>query len=144
MLHTICNNNKGVSLVEVLIAMAIVLIGVLAVLGVFVQAYNASIKSDSLGRAAEILHRTLERYQLTIMNPSCAIPTSRTETVYSSGQSTAKPGDIPYTVETTVQTRGTNAWLVTVTVKWAQNQTGIKESLLVTRQDAFKTVSSCL
>ncbi len=144
MLHTICNNNKGVSLVEVLIAMAIVVIGVIGVLGVFTQSYNASVKSDGLGRAAVILHRTLERNQLRIMNPNCAIPTGGTETVYASGQASAKPGDIAYTVTTSVQTKGTNAWLLTVTVKWAQNQTGIKESLLVTRQDAFKTVSSCI
>ncbi|MCX8027413.1 MAG: prepilin-type N-terminal cleavage/methylation domain-containing protein [Thermodesulfovibrionales bacterium] len=144
MLHIVCNNNKGISLVEVLIAMAVVVIGVLAVLGVFTQAYNASTKSDGLGRAAEILHRTLERNELRIMNPSCAIPSGGTETVYSSGQSSAKPGDIAYTVITQIQPRGTNAWLVTVTVRWAQNQTGIKESIIVTRQDAFKTVSSCV
>lgn len=143
MFHTICNN-KGVSLVEVLIAMAVVVIGIIGVLGVFAQGYTSSTKSDGIGRAAEILHRTLERAQLRIMNESCGTPTSSTSTVYSSGEATARPGDRAYNVTTTVTQINTNplTWRVTVHVTWQGNPTGIRESLVVTRQSDYKTTST--
>lgn len=145
MLLTTCNKDEGTSLIEVLISMAIMTIGIVGVLGVFSQSYLSSAKSDNLGRAAEILHRTLEREELRIMNESCTVTTgTTTATVYSSGQGAAQQGDRQFTVSTTIASVTTTppTWRVTVQVTWSSNPSGIKESLIVTRQSPFKTLST--
>jgi hypothetical protein len=61
--------------------------------------------------------------------------------VYGSGKTTPQPGDIKFTVMTQrTPDPGDptgNSWLVNVQVTWPNNQTGISQSVIVTRQKAF-------
>lgn len=141
MILTACNNHKGVSLIEVLISIAILAIGILGVLAVFPQGWMSSMKSDLIGRAAEILHKEMETRQAFIMNPCNTINLGTTSrTVYPSGQTSAQSGDVPFTVNTQISNIAgqTNIWRVIVTVTWPGNSVGITESIDVTRDENYK------
>lgn len=144
MSNLICNK-KGISLVEVLIASFLITFGILALLSLQPSAWSLSGRSDFLGRAAGLLHKELETVELLLMNPNnenpCATtnPLVTTQYVYPSGQTAAQSGDIPYTIQTTIQDNGNNSWTVRVRVTWPGNNTGISETLLVTRQENFRS-----
>jgi len=142
MFNSICSN-RGISLIEVLISLFLVSIGILALISLQPSAWNLTARSDFLGRAGGLLHKELETAEILIMNPNFLEINSLATTgrdVYISGQSPAQPaGDIRFTVQTTIQDNLNNSWLVRVRVTWPGNNTGISESLLVTRQENFRS-----
>ncbi len=110
-------NNKGMSLVEVMVAIIITVIGLLTVLSLQPSGYILSTKSDQLGRAAAILSEELANEESRIAYSSAAIPTGTfTKTVYSSGLSSAGTGDVPYSVQTTITLIRPDVWDVSVIV----------------------------
>ena len=135
MLHTLCNK-KGVTLVEVILAIFLTAIGIMALLSLHSTGWKAMAKSDYVGRASGILYKTLENYETLILNP-CYTPandptagnilnTNLTASVCVSGNSSAISGDICYTVTTfisQVSATGVNprVYLITVTVTWPAN-----------------------
>jgi len=147
MLRSLCNKT-GVGLIEVLIAIFLTTTGIMALLSLQPQGWKTMAKADYLGRASGILYKTLENYQTIIMNPCCAITTGAKPVVYTkvSGQSGTISGDITYTVNTTIAQDGASAsaFVVTVTVTWPANATGIKESLTVARQELFRFPTLCV
>lgn len=149
---TVCNN-RGITIVEVLITLFLTAVGILALLSMQPTSWSAAGRSDFMGRAAGILQSELERSELWIMNPNNAFATGCdatgrnlflggpcTRTINASGQSTAQTGDVPYTVATLVTPLGgaTNAWTVRVQVTWPGNIRGITESTIVSRQEYFR------
>ena len=68
MSRTACNN-RGITIVEVLITLFLTAVGILALLSMQPTAWNAAGRSDFMGRAAGILQSELERNELMIMNP---------------------------------------------------------------------------
>lgn len=143
-----CNlisNKKGISLVEVLIASFLIAFAILALLSLQPSAWSLSGRSDFLGRAAGLLHKEMETVEVFLMNPNNANPCATTNplittrNVYVSGQSAAQSGDIPYTIQTSIQDNLNNSWTVRVTITWPGNNTGISETLLVTRQENFRS-----
>lgn len=133
-------------LIEIVIAIFLTSIGVMAILSLQGTGWKTVARSDYLGRAGGILYKELETVETTIMNPCNAIPASSTKTVYSSGQAAAvaNAGDAPFTVQTTIVSIGTNIWRVTVTVRWPPiNNTGITDHLIVTRQEGFRFPLGC-
>jgi Tfp pilus assembly protein PilV len=124
-------------MVEVLIAMFIVAVGILALMSMQPLSWQTAKKSDVLGRAAGILEQELEAMELTIMNPNNVIPANGTKTVYSSGMGAVQTGDVKYTVQTTIVNAG-SSWTVKVKVTWPGNDRGISESLIVSRQESFR------
>jgi len=135
------HNNRGIGLVEVLVAIMLVSIALVAVLAMQPQALMTAGRTDHLGRAAGILLNELERNEAIIMNPTMDIPASSTRNVYTGGEGDAyapKSGDTTYTVATTIATSGANAWRVTTRITWPGNATGISGSILATRQEAFR------
>ena len=135
-------NNRGISLVEVLITLFLTAVGIMALLSMQPTAWNAAGRSDFMGRAAGILQSELERNELMIMNPNNAVTTGvlPVKNVHASSQSSAQAGDVPFTVNTTVLPLGaaTNAWTVTLQVTWPGNTRGIRETAIVSRQEYFK------
>lgn len=131
-------------MIEVLIALFLTMIGVIALLSMQPQGWLLSGKSDYLGRAAEILHKELETKEALIMNP-CNTVTEGTfnKNVFSSGTGGAGRGDAPYTVQTTVTSIGVNVWRLTIRVTWPGNNTGIRESIVITRQEYFRSPAGC-
>jgi prepilin-type N-terminal cleavage/methylation domain-containing protein len=135
--------NKGLTLIEVLIALFLTSVGVLALLSLQPSAWNLTGRSDRLGRAGGILHQELEVNEVLLMNPNypnpciATNPLVTTRNVNASGQSTPQPGDATFGVQTTIQDNVTN-WSVRVTVNWPGNATGISETRTVIRQEPFR------
>ncbi|MGD0275964.1 MAG: prepilin-type N-terminal cleavage/methylation domain-containing protein [Syntrophales bacterium] len=133
-------NNRGVSLVEILIAIFLTTIGVLALMSLQPSAWRAASRSDYLGRAAEMLSKQLEAQQTLIMATCNTIsaPTTTTTNYFASGQSTSSgSGDAQYSVKTTITQLGTNTWNVTVKVSWYNGTRSITGSMVVSRQSYF-------
>ena len=145
-MHSPCN--KGMGLVEVLVAVVLITVGLLGLLTLQPTAWRASNRSDFTGRAAMILQQELESNRAYIMNSANPNPTLLNNpqvtdrTVYASGQATLQPqGDVVYKVTTTTTNlapSGTpNSWRVVVQVTWPGNSTGITDSVIVGRQLSF-------
>jgi type IV pilus assembly protein PilV len=138
------SDSRGITLIESVIAILIVSIGLLGLLSMQPTAWQASTRTDYLGRAAMVLNRELMRQELWIMNPCNAVTTgAASRTVNTSDQGTNQSGDITFTVTTTTTSIATNVWRVTVLVTWPLNATGITESVVVTRQENFRFPSGC-
>jgi Tfp pilus assembly protein PilV len=132
-------SNKGIGLIEVLISLFLVSFGILALLSLQPSAWKLTSRSDFLGRAGGLLHKEMETREILIMNPNATTnPLDTTTNVFISGQSTAQPGDLPFTVRTEIQDNLNNSWTVRVRVTWTGNNTGISESRIVTRQENFR------
>jgi Tfp pilus assembly protein PilV len=135
---------KGISLVEVLIALFLVSIGMLSLMSLQPAAWRTSNRSDYLGRAAGILHRELEANRILIMNQANGNPCAGSnpyvkppDYVKPSGFSELQPGDVTFTVLTAITDLNPTVpgpWRVTVTVNWPGNPTGISETIVVGRQ----------
>jgi len=134
-------SDRGITLVESVLAILLVSIGLVGLLSMQPSAWRASARTDYLGRAAMMLSKELTEQELRIMNP-CNHPIALgtvTQTIYTSGQGTAQSGDIGFTIQTNTTSIGTNVWRVTVTVSWPPlNPTGIRESIVVTPQEHFR------
>jgi prepilin-type N-terminal cleavage/methylation domain-containing protein len=132
-------SNNGFSMVEVLIAMFLTTIAVLAVMPMMDKAFTTTLRSDYFGRAQGILQSKLEQQELVIMNSSNTVTTgTTTESVTASGASSVS-GDMTFTVVTTTSAYASfsNAWLVNVKVTWPGNSKGVSNSLIVTQQTGF-------
>ncbi|HOX14705.1 MAG TPA: hypothetical protein PLP18_01110 [Smithellaceae bacterium] len=144
MLRSVCNK-KGMSIIEVLIAMFLTVVAVLAIFSLVSPSWRTTSRSDLLGRASGILYEQLMRQEARIMNPCCSITTGALPmiSVNSSGQTTAQSGDAQFNVNTTITSLATSLWRVTVRVAWT-GHAGISESLVVTRQDGFVFPGGCV
>jgi len=143
--------NKGMSLIEVLIAVFLIFIGILGLMTLQPTAWRSSNRSDFTGRAAMILQQELEKNRAFIMNGNnpnpCTLsnPAVITETAYASGQTTPLPqGDVVYTVQTTITDLAPTEplehrklWRVVVQITWPGNNAGITDSVVVGRQLSF-------
>jgi Tfp pilus assembly protein PilV len=130
-------NDRGISLVEVVIATFLLTVAVMAILTLQPSAWRTAGRSDFMGRAAEILHKEMETNEVYIMNSGNPVAAgTTTRTVYPSGLGAAATGDVPYTVTTTITAAGTNVWTVATGVSWS-GHAAITARLTVTRQDRF-------
>jgi Tfp pilus assembly protein PilV len=140
------SHNRGITLIESVIAILLVSIGLIGLLSMQPSAWQASARADYLGHAASILSRELTRQELWIMNPCNTVSlTPVTQVVNASGQGTAQSGDTSFTVQTTTANLGGNVWQIMVRVSWPPlNATGIAESIVVTRQESFRFPPGCV
>lgn len=129
-------------MVEVLIAFMLTAIAIISLLGLQNTGWKSMAKSDYVGRAAEILHNRLETYQYNLANPCNDVTTGdqAEETIRTSGANQTVRGDITYTVNANITQISDNpqGFVVTVRVTWTGNNTGISESLSITRQDIYR------
>ncbi|HOJ52417.1 MAG TPA: hypothetical protein PLT64_08350 [Syntrophales bacterium] len=137
------SNEKGLGLIEVVIAIFLTTVAVLAILALQPSAWRTAGRSDYLGRAANLLYDELQRYEATIMNPCQPIPAaSASRVAYASNLGTSQVGDATFTITTTVTDLGSNTWRVTTRVAWG-NHPGITESMIVTRQETYRYPPGC-
>jgi Tfp pilus assembly protein PilV len=138
------SNNKGIGLIEVVIALFLLSVGVLSLLSLQPSAWNLSGKADSLSRGGGLLRSELEANEVLLMNPNypnpCIAmnPLVASRTVHSSNEAAAQPGDFNYTVQTTILDNLNGTWSVRVSVIWPANNTGISETRVITRQEPFR------
>ncbi|MBN1381944.1 MAG: prepilin-type N-terminal cleavage/methylation domain-containing protein [Deltaproteobacteria bacterium] len=138
MLSSICNN-RGITLIEVVIAMFITAVGVSAILALQAPAWKSAAKADYLGRATQVLQNQLETTETFIMNPCNTVTTGTTpSTIKVSGMSSTIAGDMTFSLSTTITSIGSNIWRVSVTVTWPTNATGITGHVIVSRQEFFR------
>jgi Tfp pilus assembly protein PilV len=146
MLHSICNK-QGISLVEVLIAIFLTSVGLMAIMTMQPTAWRTAASSDFRGRAAEILHSRLETAEQNIMNPCVAVNAGITNTaVLASSQVASEPvvpGDMTFNVQTNIQNLATSTWRVNITVTWPGNTVGINSGIVVIRQERFRFPAGC-
>lgn len=136
--------SKGMSLIEVLVALFLIVIGMLSLMSLQPAAWRTSNRSDFLGRAGGILHQELEANRILIMNESNGNPCATKNPfikdpfyVNPSGRATPQPGDVTFTILTAITDLAPaqpGSWRVTVTVNWPGNTNGITETIVVGRQ----------
>ncbi len=144
-------SNRGIGLIEVMIAIFLVAVGVMAILSMQPTAWRTIGKSDYIGRGAGILHRELELRKAWIMNPCNVVPLGDrpVQAIIVSGLGAEVRGDATYTVNTNITAvAGTiNQWTVTVTVTWpdqvARNYRNLVESAVISQQDGYKFPTGC-
>jgi len=139
-------SKRGIGLIEVVIAIFLVAIGVMAILSMQPSAWRTVGKSDYLGRGAGILHRELELREAWIMNPCNVVPLGirPVKNIIVSGLGAEVRGDATYTVNTNITAVAGPIpfWTVTVTVTWPDQVARsplhpLVESVDVARQDRF-------
>ncbi len=137
--------NKGIGMIEVVIALFLLMVGTLSILSLQPSSWNLSGKADSLSRGGGVLRSELESNEVLLMNPNypnpCVAvnPLVATRTVRSSNETAAQPGDFTFTVQTTILDNSNGTWSVRVRVTWTGNNTGISETRVVTRQEPFRS-----
>jgi Tfp pilus assembly protein PilV len=152
MLRLICDK-KGISLVEVMIAILLTSIGLVTLSSLQDSGWKSMAKADYVGRASGILYNTLEQYEAFLAN-TCNNPITLGEQntnrgggkfwdpVQTSGGTAILRGDITYKVRasiTRINAADPQSFVVTVRVMWTGNETGISESLMVTQQKAYQS-----
>lgn len=137
------SDEKGIGLIEVVIAIFITTVAVLAILALQPSAWRTAGRSDYLGRASNLLYDELQRHEATIMNPCQPIPAASSSRVaYASNMNASQAGDATFNITTTVTSVGSNIWRVTTSVAWG-NHPGIRESMIVTRQETYRYPPGC-
>ncbi len=144
-MFNLISSKRGISLLEVLVAVMLVSIGALSLLATQGPSWDLTGRSDILGRAGLVLHRELGANEMLLMNPNRANPCAamnplvNVRNVNASGQGAAvQPGDIVFNVQTTTRDNLNGTWTVQVRVTWPANNVGISESVVVTRQEPFR------
>lgn len=132
-------NDKGFGLVEVVIAMFLTAIAVIALLPMQDTSIRTAGKSDLMGRAAGILQTELETIENQIMLGTIP-PNIDNQPVNVAGNGVSQ-GNATFFVTTSIASPATNYWRVNVRVAWPGNCLGascsVTNSILVTRQSAF-------
>lgn len=146
-------DDKGIGLVEVIIAVFLTTVGILALLTMQPTARSTTLHSDFIGRAAGILHKTMEDNENWIINPCNPVTLGDQDgegiTVYTSGEGPSVAGDLSYKVRTNIVQDGgnVNGFVVTVTVEWKsaalRGTRRISESVTVARQEFARFPAVC-
>ena len=125
---------------EVVLALSLTTIAVVAILSMQPVSWKTASRADLLSRASNVLQNELETNEMLIMNADIDVTDgTTTKTVFPSGAKSRQNGDVPYTVLTTVTNNGNQSWTVTLVITWPGNATGISESIIVSRQEPFRS-----
>jgi Tfp pilus assembly protein PilV len=143
MFQSLCNK-QGFTLVEVVIAIFLTTVAVLAIFSLISPAWRTAGFADQLGRAANILYDQLQEQESLIMNPCNAVTEGTTGpiTINASGYSAAQAGDAQFNVTRTITAIATGVWRVTVQVT-VPGHAAISESLVVNRQENYRFPAGC-
>jgi Tfp pilus assembly protein PilV len=137
-----CLNNKGITLIESMVAVFLTAIAVISLMPMLDMALRTGSRSDLLGRAEGILQTELELQEQTIMKTisSASVPLGTATKNVSVSGITGVAGDANFTVVTTTSLNQalTNSWIVNVTVTWTGNATGITSSIVASQQAGFQ------
>lgn len=134
------NNNKGLSIVECLVALVLTVIAVISLVSMQSLAWFGAGKSDHLGRAVGILQRELERSEYEIMKGS---PMAANTTIYAdkngNDMGTNTTGAV-FTVKISASVPATipaGTQLLNVQINWPGSAKGLSSSLIVCPYSGF-------
>jgi Tfp pilus assembly protein PilV len=130
------SNNKGITLVEVMIAFFLTTVAIVSIMPMFTLAMNSTVKSDYKGRAIGILQKELEFREMQVMQgdvPSESPKNFDDKIVQVSGL-TSKEGDATFTIKTKMSKIDDCSWLINVQVTWSGNNNGVKNSMVASIQ----------
>jgi len=137
-------NNKGITLVESLIAVFLTAIAIVSLMPMQDISMRTGARADYLGRASYIMQSELETREYFIMNQNNTIVLAQTVPFVQGftvdGVLTAVAAQRFFTVNTFVTpvAGATNAWIVNVNVTWTGGPTnGIRSSVIATRHFNF-------
>lgn len=137
-------NNKGITLVESLIAVFLTAIAIIALMPMQDMSLRTGAKADYMGRASYIMQSELEAREYFIMNQNNAITLAQAVPFVQGftvdGVLTAVAAQRFFTVNTFISpvAGSTNAWIVHVNVTWPGGPTnGIRSSIIATRHFNF-------
>ena len=137
-------------MIEVCIALFVLGVGVLSLITLQPAAWRLSGKSDYRGRGSGILAAQLQALEAQIINPNNTMPESNDPinnplSVYASGQTTTsgqavtmQNGDVQFSVNRTITAIGSSTYRVNVQVTWPGNTAGMRESMIVVRQNSLR------
>lgn len=138
-------NNKGITLVESLIAVFLTAIAIIALMPMQDMSLRTGAKADYMGRASYIMQSELETQEYFIMNSDNTVvlapqnaPIVKGFTV--DGVLTANAAQRFFIVNTLINpvAGATNAWIVNVNVTWPGGPTnGIRSSIIAARHYNF-------
>jgi Tfp pilus assembly protein PilV len=121
-------NNKGITLIESLIAVMLTGIAIVGLLIMQPLGWQSAGKADSIARATEIMQRELESIECSIMSG----------TVPANQNISGPAGNENLTINTTVTAiPNTGTWRVRVRVTWQGNATGVSSSMIVSHQSPY-------
>jgi Tfp pilus assembly protein PilV len=128
------SKNKGITMVESLIAILLTAIAIVALMPMQDNAIKTMSRSDYMGRAEGILQSEMESQENLIMNSAgtvCNVGVGN-KTVTVTGLA-GVTGDVTFSIKTTTTLQTANSCMVNVNVTWTGNATGIKSSVIATR-----------
>ena len=120
-------NDKGISMMESLVAIVLTVIAIVGLLSMQPLSWQSAGRADSMTRATELLQTELEVIEFGIMSGS--VPANKVNVDQKMGNET-------FTVNSTV-TAGTGNWLAHVRVTWPGNAKGVRSSMIVPRRTEF-------
>jgi Tfp pilus assembly protein PilV len=136
-------NNRGITLIESMIAMLLTMIAILALAPMQDTSLRSVLRADYLGRAAGIMQSELELREYQVMSgyiPATIGASTIHQSVTVSGEA-GVTGDATFVITTIIAESNpvTNprSWIINVQVTWLSNSTGMKSSILATQQEGF-------
>jgi Tfp pilus assembly protein PilV len=109
---------KGFSVIEVLISLALMSIGVLAVMGVFIVSYKMNFNADNMNFA---LYNAQKKMDYLIKTKNLISTTTQTENVNYEGTGNPRPG---WQLSYAGSAPSENYQQITVTVNWVEKREG--------------------
>ncbi len=144
-----CNNfgnQNGFSMIEVIIALFLTMVGILGLMAMFPSGWNLASRSDQIGRTSALLHEEFQNIESLIANPCNNVVSAGARTVRASGQGSNQSGDMLFTMTPTItHIAGTDprSFHVVMTVTVQGVARGTREALIVTRQDSLRFPAGC-
>jgi len=131
-------NKTGFTMIEMVMAIALVALGVVGMLQLLPSSWINTEKADNKGRALEILQKEMESTQLLITNPCNQVPIGAIgqKNVTVSGQTTQGAADFTYRVTKSIASDGSMGWLLTVGV--SRGDANVSVTRQVIRQANYK------
>lgn len=128
-------DEKGITIVEALIAFFLTFVAVAWLMPMQSTSLNTGFRADYLGRATYIMQAELEAREYVIMNQANDVNVgSFAKQVRTSGAAGPVEGDAIFNVVTTITAVTANSWRVNVRVTWARGSAnGITSSIIAVR-----------
>lgn len=132
MLHMILNN-KGLTIVESLIAVMLTAVAIIGLLTMQPLGLQSAGKADSMSRATELMQRELESVEGSIM----CIPSLDNVTALVKDNVSETVGNETLFINTSFSAAVNGTRIVRVRVTWPGNTSGVSSSMIVTKQSTF-------